>query len=101
MQLTNKHVFQPGNCTYMAESKRTQSDKLVQDTRVVVDVGTMVAVEESHVPRPRQTFHDYLPSVIAFPLCLRSCRDNSLDVGSLKSNVAPPKLNKPVRFPRT
>ena len=82
----------------MAESKRTQPDKLVQDTRVavVVDVGTMVVVvvvvvEESHVPRSRQTFHDYLPSVIAFPLCLRSCRDNSLDVryGSLKSNVAP------------
>lgn len=52
MQLTNKHVFQPANCTYTAESKRTYIvGQLCQDTSVaaVVDV-VVVVVVKSHVP---------------------------------------------------
>lgn len=49
MQLTNKHVFQPANCTYTAESKRIYIvGQLYQGTSVAAVV--VVVVVKSHVP---------------------------------------------------
>lgn len=86
MQLTNKHVFQPANCTYKrtyiagqlwpghkrsSRRGRSRSSRRRRRRR---------RCQESRSVSLRQTFRYYLPSVIAFPLCLRSCRDNSTEV---------------------